>query len=164
MCFGRAFHLILMHFVHKIQCFEEFLQYFALFFKNLFFHKILAWLCVFRSIESVFRSIEIAFKISWLVLCVSIDRILFLINRKSYGEFLKHLILTCSNTFSKCFQTLSLFIRSVKAPIKIFCRFPLFFLQGFSPLRPVRPFYPSFCIYFHVSCIKSCIYGEISNL
>ena len=37
------------------------------------------------------------------------------------------------------------------------------FLQGFSPLRSVRPFYPSFCIYFHVSCIKSCILGKISN-
>ena len=69
--------------------------------------------------------------------------------------FLKHLILTCSNAFSKSFQTLSLSIRLVKAPIKIFCRFRPFFLQGFSPLRPVRHFYPSFCIYLHVSCIKS---------
>ena len=113
-----------------------------LFFDQLKLHlKFLGWFCVFRSIEINFQSIE--------------NRI---------ESFLKHLILTCSNTFSKSFQTLSLFIRSVKAPIKIFCRFPLFFLQGFSPLRPVRPFYPFFCIHFHVSCIKSCIYGEISNL
>ena len=74
------------------------------------------------------------------------------------------MILTCSNTFLKSFQTLSLSIRSVKAPIKIFCRFLPFFSQGFSPLRPVRHFYPSFCIYLHVSSIKSCDLGKISNL
>ena len=74
------------------------------------------------------------------------------------------MILTCSNTFSKSFQTLSLSIRLVKAPIKIFCRFPPFLLQGFSPLRPIRHFYPSFCIYLHVSCIKSCDLEKFSNL
>ena len=36
-CFWKAFHLILMHFIHKILCFEEFLHKIALFFKNLFF-------------------------------------------------------------------------------------------------------------------------------
>ena len=32
--FWKAFHLILMHFIHKILCFEEFLHKIALFFKK----------------------------------------------------------------------------------------------------------------------------------
>ena len=44
-----------MHVIHKIQCFEEFLHYFVLFFKKLIFPE-------FQLIESVFRSIEIAIK------------------------------------------------------------------------------------------------------
>ena len=42
-------------FFYKTMCFEEFLHWNALFFKNLFFPD-------FRSIESVFRSIEITIK------------------------------------------------------------------------------------------------------
>ena len=55
--FWKTFHLILMHFFffYKTMCFEEFLHWNALFFKNLFFPD-------FRSIESVFRSIEITIK------------------------------------------------------------------------------------------------------
>ena len=160
------------------------MQKLGCFFKTVFFLE-------FRSIELVFRSIEIAIKIFGQTLFVSIharlildqskhfrsiesfsiDRIIFDRSNLIFDQskiiqrvFLKYLILTCSNTFSKSFQTLSLSIRSIKAPIKIFCRFPPFFLQGFSLLRLVRPFYPPICIYFHVSCIKSCICGEISNL
>ena len=160
-----------MHFIHKIQCFEEFLYKIVLFFKKKKIPK-------FWSIEPIFRSIKIAIKNFGQPLSISIDARLILDQSKNFQSikpnfwsienhiesFLKHLILTCSNIFSKSFQTLSLSIRSVKGRIKIFCRFPSFFLQGSSPLRPVRPFYPSFCIYFHVSWIKSCICGEISNL
>ena len=39
--FEKAFHLILMHVIHKIQCFEEFLHYFVLFFKKIDFSRIL---------------------------------------------------------------------------------------------------------------------------
>ena len=49
-CFWKAFHLILMHFIHKIQCFEEFLHKIALFLKNLN-HDI-------RLIEKQFQSID----------------------------------------------------------------------------------------------------------
>ena len=35
--FWKTFHLILMHSIHKILCFEEFLHKIALFFKKLFF-------------------------------------------------------------------------------------------------------------------------------
>ena len=56
-CFWKAFHLILMHSIHKILCFEEFLDLYkiSLFFKNLIFPN-------FQSIELVVRSIEIAIK------------------------------------------------------------------------------------------------------
>ena len=64
-------------------------------------------------------------------------------------------------TFSKA---LSLSIRSVKHSSSIFCRFPSIFLQDFCLLRPIRPFYPPFFIYFHLSCIFSCILGRNSNL
>ena len=79
-------------------------------------------LCI--SIDRIcFWSIEIAFKISWLVLCVSI-------NQKSYREFLKHWVshvFFTIQTFSKLF--LSLFDRS-KGQSK-FLSFSTKFLQGF---------------------------------
>ena len=59
-------------------------------------------------------------------------------------------------TFSKHF---SLSLWSVKASNHCFCRFPSNFFKDFCPLRPVRPFCPSFFIYFHVSCIL----GRMSN-
>ena len=55
-------NLILMHVIHKIQCFEEFLHYFALFFKKLIFPEFGPIEIVFRLIEIVFRLIEIAIK------------------------------------------------------------------------------------------------------
>ena len=156
-----------MHFIHKIQCFEEFLPKIALFFKNLFFPE-------FRSIEPVFRSIEIAIKIVGQPLSVLIGARLLMDQSKHFRSiesifqsienrdvsFFKTFVFTCSYTISNFFKTLFSLIRSVKASKVIFCCFPPKFLQGFSPLRPVRPFYPSFCIYFHVSCIKSCILGK----
>ena len=82
--------------------------------------------CNFRSIKSNFRPIK---------------------NRSK--SFLKTLVFHVSN-FSK---VLSLSLHSVKVQRKIFCRFPSNFFKGFWLLRPVRPFCPSFFIYFHVSCI-----------
>ena len=100
--------------------------------------KFLALPCVFWSIEPIFQSVE--------------SRI------ESFSKnFVPYVFITIQ-TFSK--HVLSLFDRSKTQDF--FC-FPPKFLQGFCPLRPVRPFYPSFCIYFHVSCIKSCILGKISN-
>ena len=40
-CFWKSFHLILMHFIHKILCFEEFLHKISLFFKKIGFSWIL---------------------------------------------------------------------------------------------------------------------------
>ena len=75
------------------------------------------------------------------------------------------IILITMNYFLSCVMiNWSIWYKLNKWFFKIFCHFPPFFLQGFSPLRPVRHFYPSFCIYLHVSSIKSCDLGKISNL
>ena len=100
-----------MHFIHKIQCFKEFLHKTSLFSKNLFFlffFKIL----INRTCFSINRNFG-------QPLSVSIDARLILGQSKHFRSiepnfrsienhmesFLKHLILTCSNTFSKSFQT-----------------------------------------------------------
>ena len=66
-----------MHFIHKIQCFEEFLPKIALFFKNLFFPE-------FQSIEPIFLSIKISIKIFGQPLFVSIDARLILDQSKHF--------------------------------------------------------------------------------
>ena len=83
-------------------------------------------LCLVRLIEPVFRSIE---------------------HRDS--SFLKKTMFWLIQTLFQNFFNFSLSLRLGKAPLKIFCRFSLKFLQGFSLIRPVRPLYPSFCFYFH---------------
>ena len=74
--------------------------------------------------------------------------------------------MTCSYSLFKSFSnfSLSLSLRIRQGLLSIFCHFPPFFLQGFPLPRPVRSLYPSFCIYFHVSCINSCIILGFSNL
>ena len=110
----------------------------VIFFKNSVFSEF--WL-----IQSVFRLIEITFKILCELLSVSINRNWFLINRNSWIKFFKNSVLTCSNIFFKTFFSLS---DSGKAPQRFFCRFPPNFLQSFSLPKPVCLFYPSFCIVF----------------
>ena len=119
-CFWKTFHLILMHFIHKILCFEVFLHKIALFFKNLFFLD-------FWSIEPVSRLIEIAIK-SLVWLCVFQSMLnwfwinrrhfrsikpIFSINQKSYREFLKPLFPHVFFPIQTFFKTRSLSIRSV---------------------------------------------------
>ena len=159
-----------------------FIKYYAL---RSFCIKLLCFSCFskklvfpeFRSTEPVSRLIEIAIK-SLVWLCVFQSMLnwfwinrrhfrsikpIFSINQKSYREFLKPLFPHVFFPIQTFFKTRSLSIRSVYGSKKFFCRLPPNFLQGFSPLRSVRPFYPSFCIYFHVSCIKSCILRKILN-
>ena len=124
-------------------CFEERLHQILLFFKNSYFLQ-------FQSIESVFRSIEIAFKNSNESLSISIDRNCFSINRTSWIIFFfKKLRFDLFIYFFKTFSNFPLSLRLGKAPLRIFCRFQPNFLQGFSLPKPVRPLYPSFCFYFH---------------
>ena len=131
-----------MHFIHKIQCFEEFLHKNVVFFKKMIFQE-------FRPIEPVFRTIKIAIKICYESLSVLIGARLVLDQSKHFRpiesnfrsvenrieSFLKIEFLTCSYTFSKLLKLfLSLFDRS-KAPSKIFVVFlhnfcKVFLLQG----------------------------------
>ena len=122
----------------------------GLFFKTVFFPE-------FRSIKAIFRSIEIVLKILTEPLSV-------LINQKSWISFLKIWFWLVQLIFFKKISNFSFSLRLDKGYSSNFCRFPPIFLQGFPLPRPVRPFYPSFCIYFHVSCIKSCILLGFSDL
>ena len=79
----------------------------------------------------------------------SIDRTCFSINQTSCFRFFKNSSLTDSNTFSKVFFKLFFSLRLGKVAQRFFCHFLPQFLQGFPPSRPIRPFYPSFCSYFH---------------
>ena len=72
------------------------------------------------------------------------------INRISRIRFLKNSDLTCSNHFFKNFSKLFLSLPLGKAPQQFFCHFPPNFLQGFSLHKLVCPYYPFFCIVFHV--------------
>ena len=113
----------------------------------------------FRLIQSVFRSIEIVFKIFCEPLSVSINRNWFSINRNSWIRFLKKSYLNCSNTFSKTFQTFFSLFDSARLHRDFFCRFPPNFLQSFSLLKPVCLFYPSFYIVFLIFMHYLMVFG-----
>ena len=153
MCFGRAFHLILMHFyilysmlwgkLSKIQVFSLKSCFFQNFdWSNLIFDqskscfKNSVSLCLVRLIKPVFRSIE---------------------DRES--SFLKTVLWLIQTPFSKSFSNFFSLSPTWQGSTQIFCRFLPKFLQGFPPSRPVRPFYPSFCPYFRVFMHLKGIFG-----
>ena len=95
------------------------------------FLKIFVSLCLVWLIETVFQSIE---------------------HRES--GFLKMDLDFFKGNFFKSFSSfLSLSLRFRLRSTSEFCRFWSFLLQGFFLQTPVRPFYPSFCFYFLISCI-----------
>ena len=126
-CFWKAFHLILMHFIHKILYFKEFLHKIALFFKKLVFLK-------FQSIKPVSRLIEIAIKVLvWLYVfrsmldCLWINWRYFRSIESNFRSienliesFLKPLFLMCSSLFKTFSKHLSLSLQSVKESKQIF--------------------------------------------
>ena len=131
-CFWKVFHLILMHFIHKILYFEEFLHKIVLFLKKLCFPDF--WL-----IKSISQPIENAIKI--LVWIWPFRSLLdwFWINRRHFQSiesnfrsiknrigsfFFKPWVFMCSITF-KLFQNkfLSLFDRS-RLQTTVFVVFP----------------------------------------
>ena len=59
------------------------------------------------------------------------------------------------------FKNNSLIVSNIlfKSFSNFFCRFLPQFLQSFPPSRPVRPFYPSFCSYFHIFTHLEGIFG-----
>ena len=89
-----------------------------------------------------------------LCLFVSIDQNCFSINQISWIKFFKIQCLTRSKHFFKSFFNFSLSLWLGKAKSSNFCRFPPNLLQGFPLPKPISPFYPSFCILFHVCMHK----------
>ena len=146
MCFGKEFHLILMNFYFLSSMLWGVFTKIRLFFKKVVFPD-------FRLIHSVFQSIEIFSKNFGEPLSSSIDQNCFSINRISWIRFFKTWILTFSKELFQKFFKFSLSLRFRLGSTSDFCRFWYFLLQGFSLQTPVRPFYPSFCFYFHFSCI-----------
>ena len=126
MCFGRAFHLILMHFYILYSMLWGKLSKIRLF-------SLKAVFLEFRLIQSDFRSIEILFKKFSEPLPCSIDQTCFSINRRSWIQFFKNSFLTNSTYFFKTFSTFSLSLRLGKAAQKIFCRFRPNFCKVFLP-------------------------------
>ena len=163
-CFWKAFHLILIHSIHKILCFEEFLHKIDLFFKNLIFPNF--WL-----IKSVSRPIKITIKILvwiylvWLLLDQSnviFDRSnLISIIRKSFKEFFKNINISRVCHYSNIFKKFSLSLSSIDQGSKQnFLSFSLKFLQGFFTSKAGKTFLP---LLFHLfSCFMH--FGKISNL
>ena len=143
MCFGRAFHLILMHFYFLYSMLWGKFSKIRLFFLKAIFLE-------FRLIQSNFRSIEILFKQFSEPLPGSIDRTYFSINRTSWIKFFLNSVWLIQNTFSNLFQTFLSLSPTWQGSTEDFLSFSTKFLQGFSLTRPVRPLYPSFCFYFHV--------------
>ena len=155
MCFGKAFHLILMHFYFLFSMLWGMFTKIRLFFKKDVFPD-------FRLVQSIFRSIEIFFKNFGepLYLVRLIETVFRSIEHRE-SSFLKHGSWLFQKSFFKSFSSfLSLSLRFRLGSTSDFCRFWSFLLQDFSLQTPVRPFYPSFCFYFLISCIFNL---EISN-
>ena len=131
--FGRAFHLILMHFFCYIQCFE-------VSFSKIWFFSQKAVFPEFRLIQSIFWSIEIFRSIE--------DRI--------SGFFKTILWLFQKQPFQKVFQ-LFFSLRLGKDSLQFF----VIFLQNFCNVFLSQGRYdhsiPPFCFIFMISCIFSCI-------
>ena len=102
----KAFHLILMHFISYIQCFEECFKKSGCFSLKFCFS-------IFSIDPICFRSIEISFKILGEPLSVSIDQNCFSINRILWIRFFKKQILTFSNSFFQKVLSFSLSLSPV---------------------------------------------------
>ena len=129
MCFGKTFHLILMHFYFLYSMlWGMFSKNQVIFLKRCFFPD-------FRLIQSDFRSIEILLKNFSEPLSGSINRTCFSINQTSWIRFFKKtqiwLVHLLFQNFFKL-SSLSLSLRLGKAPLRIFCCFqPNFFWNFF---------------------------------
>ena len=99
-----------MHFVHQFQCFEVFLKCVFDFFITVFFLKNFVSLYLLRLIQSVFRSIKIAFKIFMESLSISINRnCCFDQSNFENKVFKKFRFDLFKPLFQKLFKTFSLF-------------------------------------------------------
>ena len=129
MCFGKTFHLILMHFYFLYSMlWGMFSKNQVIFLKRCFFPD-------FRLIQSDFRSIEILLKNFSEPLSGLINRTCFSINQTSWIRFFKKtqiwLVHLLFQNFFKL-SSLSLSLQLGKAPLRIFCCFqPNFFWKFF---------------------------------
>ena len=154
----KSFHLILMHFFLIIfQCFKERLHQILLIFKNSFFYN-------FNRSSLFFDQSKLRLKVSVSLCLFWLIETVFSINRISWIRFFKIQCLTRSKHFFKRFFNFSLSLRLGKAKSSNFCRFPPNLLQGFPLPKPVSPFYPFFCILFHVCMHKFMHLVEIFGL
>ena len=146
MCFGKTFHLILMHFDFLYSMlWGMFSKNQVIFLKRCFFPD-------FRLIQSDFRSIEILLKNFSEPLSGSINRTCFSINQTSWIRFFKKTQIWLVHLLFQNFFKLSSFSLSPtwQSSTKDFLLFSTnFFLKVFSLPRPVRPLHPLFCFYFH---------------
>ena len=111
----------------------------------------------FRLIQSVFRSIEISFKILGEPLSVSIDRNCFSINRISWIRFFKKQILTFSKSlFQKFSKLFSLSPIQTWLHLRFLSFFIILFARFLSPntSKTLLPFFLLlFSDFLHFSCI-----------
>ena len=153
MCFRKAFHLILMHLIHNIQCFEEFFQkpvYF--FFQKFCFPRISIDLACF----SINRNC--AKKLLWVSICFNWSKLIF-DQSKIMCQVFKKSNLTYSNHFFKTFSNSFFSLRFRQAQSSIFFHFWQNFLQDFPLPSPVCPLYPFFFIYFQFFMHWRVIFG-----
>ena len=118
----------------------------------------------FRLIQTDFRSIEISFKILCDLLTVSINRNWFSINQNSWIKFFFFKSnLTCSNTFSKTFQTFFSLSDSTRLHRDFFIVFLQISCKVSLSLSHYVYFTLPFALFFSFSCIISWFLGKFSN-
>ena len=127
-------------FISYIQCFEVSFQksVFSFFLKSCFFQNFDWSNLIFDQSKSYLKN-SVSLCLVWLI-----EHVFRSIEHRD-SSFFKTVFWLIQHFFTN----FSLSLRLGKAPLKIFCRFSLKFLQGFSLTRLVRPLYPSFCFYFH---------------
>ena len=123
MCFGKAFHLILMNFIHYIQCFVECFQKSGCFSLKFCFS-------IFSIDPICFWSIEISFKILGEPLSVSIDQNCFSINRISWIRFFANGCWLFQNSFFRSFLSFSLSLSLIRTWLHL--RFLSFLIIPFA--------------------------------
>ena len=128
MCFGRAFHLMLMHF---------FFFYSILWGKISKNHVFLSKKCFFQNFDwsnLIFDQSKSCFKNSVSLYLVRLIELVFRsIEHRISGFFLKTVLWLFQTSFSKSFSTFSLSLLLGKAALKFFVVFFLNFCKVFLP-------------------------------
>ena len=146
MCFGKAFPLILMHFISYIQCFEECFQKSSYFFLKRCFCQIFDWSKLF-------------FDQSKFLLKFSMSFCLFRSIKNRKWAFLKIRSWPVQSIFLKKFSNFPLSLRLNKAPQQFFVISILNFCKVFLSISWYVHYTPPFSFIFSFTCIFSCIGG-----